>query len=59
LEPQLTLPQIDHVVDFAAAVESKTNKEQLDSKYDGGDHLHPNGAGYQAMAAAFPLDIFT
>ncbi|ORX98444.1 lipolytic enzyme [Clohesyomyces aquaticus] len=48
----------DHVVDFAAAVESKSAASQLDSKYDGGDHLHPNAAGYRAMADAFPLDIF-
>jgi len=24
-------------------------------KYDSGDHLHPNDAGYQAMANAFNL----
>ncbi|KAF1958993.1 SGNH hydrolase [Byssothecium circinans] len=48
----------DHVVDFAAAVESKTDPSKLNSKYNGGDSLHPNVAGYQAMANAFPLDIF-
>jgi lysophospholipase L1-like esterase len=48
----------DHVVDFAAAIENKANPANLDSKYNGGDSLHPNVAGYQAMANAFPLDIF-
>ncbi|KAF2643503.1 lipolytic protein-like protein G-D-S-L family [Massarina eburnea CBS 473.64] len=48
----------DHVVDFAAAVENKADPSKLDSKYNGGDSLHPNVAGYQAMANAFSLDIF-
>jgi lysophospholipase L1-like esterase len=26
--------------------------------YDSGDHLHPSAAGYQAMAAAIPLNLF-
>lgn len=49
---------VDHVVDFAAAVEDKNTVSQLASQYNGGDYLHPNGAGYQAMANAFPLDVF-
>ena len=28
-------------------------------QYDSGDHVLPNDAGYQAIAAAMPLDIFT
>lgn len=32
---------------------------QLLAKYDGGDHLHPNGAGYIAMADAVDLSIFS
>jgi lysophospholipase L1-like esterase len=27
--------------------------------YDSGDHLHPNNGGYQAMAQAVPLGLFT
>jgi lysophospholipase L1-like esterase len=27
------------------------------AKYDSGDHLHPNDAGYQAMANAIPLRL--
>jgi len=26
--------------------------------YDSGDHLHPNDAGYQAMADAVDLSLF-
>lgn len=48
----------DHTVDFAAIVESKTTPGQLDQKYNGGDYLHPNGAGYKAVADGFPLEIF-
>jgi hypothetical protein len=25
--------------------------------YDSGDHLHPNDAGYRALAAALPLEM--
>ncbi|KAF2876979.1 lipolytic enzyme [Massariosphaeria phaeospora] len=48
----------DHVVDFGGVLESKTTPGQLDAKYDGGDHLHPNAAGFKAMAEALPLEIF-
>jgi lysophospholipase L1-like esterase len=49
----------DHVVDFAKVVANPNTPSQLDSKYDGsGDHLHPNVAGYRAMADTVPLDIF-
>lgn len=54
----MTSGTFDHVVDFGAFVESKSTAGQLDPKYDGGDHLHPNGAGYKAIADQFPLDIF-
>ncbi|KAF2110171.1 lipolytic protein-like protein G-D-S-L family [Lophiotrema nucula] len=48
----------DHAVDFSAILESKTAAGQLDPKYNGGDYLHPNGAGYKALADQFPIDIF-
>lgn len=53
-----TKGNFDFVVDFAAAIENKADPTKMDSKYNGGDGLHPNVAGYQAMANAFPLDIF-
>jgi lysophospholipase L1-like esterase len=54
----LTSKTFDYTVDFSAAITSKSSADQIDSALHGGDHLHPNGAGYQAMANAFPLDIF-
>ncbi|KAF2022182.1 lipolytic protein-like protein G-D-S-L family [Aaosphaeria arxii CBS 175.79] len=48
----------DHTVDFSKAIENKSNPSQIDAKFHGGDSLHPNGAGYKAMADAFPLEIF-
>jgi lysophospholipase L1-like esterase len=49
----------DAVVDFDAAVRDAANPAQLAAKFDSGDHLHLNVAGYQAMADAFPLGVFT
>ncbi|GKT42877.1 uncharacterized protein ColSpa_03058 [Colletotrichum spaethianum] len=45
----------DHVVDFAGFI---GEGDKLKAQFDGGDHLHPNVAGYQEMANRFPLDIF-
>ncbi|KAH8645979.1 lipolytic enzyme [Tricladium varicosporioides] len=47
----------DFVVDFDKAVGDSGGK--LVSKYNGGDGLHPNVAGYQAMADAFDLAVFS
>ena len=49
----------DAVVDFDAIVRDPNNHTQLNPLYNSGDYLHPNVAGYQAIADAFPLDIFT
>ena len=48
----------DGTIDFAKSVADPNMPSQLASKYDGGDHLHPNPAGYQAIADSFPLDLF-
>lgn len=48
----------DHVIDFSAMVESKSTPGQLESRFHGGDYLHPNAAGYKAMSDGFPLEIF-
>ncbi|MBV9413384.1 MAG: SGNH/GDSL hydrolase family protein, partial [Solirubrobacterales bacterium] len=45
----------DGVIDFATAVADPNDPERLTPKYDSGDHLHPNAAGYRAMAAAVNL----
>ena len=42
----------DGVIDFAAVVADRQDPERLNPSFDSGDHLHPNAAGYRAMAAA-------
>ena len=51
----LTSGQYDAVVDFAAVVADPADPQQLNPAYDSGDHLHPNDAGYRALADAIPL----
>jgi lysophospholipase L1-like esterase len=45
----------DGVIDFASVVAEPGDPERLNPNYDSGDHLHPNAAGYRAMAAAVNL----
>jgi len=49
----------DAVVDFEAATRDPENPKRIRADFDPGDHLHPNDAGYQAMADAIDLGIFT
>jgi lysophospholipase L1-like esterase len=49
----------DAVVDFDAATRDPNNPKRLRPAFDPGDHLHPNDAGYAAMADAVDLSIFT
>lgn len=49
----------DAVVDFDAAVRDPQNPKQYRTDMQSGDHLHPSDAGYQAMADAIDLSIFT
>jgi lysophospholipase L1-like esterase len=44
--------EFDAVVDFERAVADPADPERIRPTYDSGDHLHPNAAGYQAMADA-------
>lgn len=48
----------DAVVDFEAAVRDQQDKKKFRAEFDPGDHLHPNDAGYQAMADAVDLTLF-
>jgi lysophospholipase L1-like esterase len=48
----------DAVVDFDAATRDTANPKRIRAEFDPGDHLHPNDAGYQAMADAINLAIF-
>ncbi len=50
--------EIDGVVDFDAAIRDPEHPARILAKYDSGDHLHPNDAGYQAMADSISLDLF-
>ena len=48
----------DAVVDFEAATRDPDHPKQFRPGFNNGDHLHPNDAGYQAMADAIDLSIF-
>ena len=48
----------DAVVDFDAVLRDPSNPRRLRPEFDPGDHLHPNDAGYQAMAKAIDLGRF-
>ncbi len=49
----------DAVIDFDAAMRDPARPERLRPEVDGGDHLHPNEAGYRVMADAIDLALFT
>ncbi|MGN6086887.1 SGNH/GDSL hydrolase family protein [Trinickia sp.] len=49
----------DGVIDFDAALRDSGHPDQLQRRFDSGDHIHPNDDGYTAMAAAVPLDWVT
>lgn len=48
---------IDGVIDFDKAMQDPSNPTTMLPAYDSGDHLHPNDAGYQAMANAIDLGL--
>ena len=50
-----TSGEYDAYVDFDKALADPGNPERLAPAYDSGDHLHPNDAGYRAMADAVEL----
>lgn len=47
----------DGFIDFEKAVRDPQNPDRMLAKYDGGDHLHPGDAGYQAMGEAVDLKL--
>jgi lysophospholipase L1-like esterase len=53
-----TSAAFDGVIDFAAAVRDPRNPHRFLPAYDSGDHLHPNDAGYKAMADSINLALF-
>ena len=49
----------DGVIDFDAAVRDPGQPTKIQQKFDSGDHLHPNDVGYEAMANAVDMRLFT
>ena len=47
----------DGVIDFDAAIRDPADPLMMNPAYDSGDHLHPNAAGYQAMADVIDLQM--
>jgi lysophospholipase L1-like esterase len=54
-----TSKAFDGVVDFEAATRDPGDANKFRADFDPGDHLHPNDAGYKAMAEAVDLTIFS
>ncbi|MBN8208982.1 SGNH/GDSL hydrolase family protein [Bacillus sp. NTK071] len=48
----------DAVIDFDKALRDPDDPEKFLSKYDSGDHLHPNDDGYKKMAETVDLSVF-
>ena len=48
----------DGVIDFDVATRDAASPTKFLPQYDSGDHLHPNDAGYQAMANVVDLALF-
>jgi lysophospholipase L1-like esterase len=48
----------DAVIDFDKAIRDPAQPTRILPAYDSGDHLHPNDAGYQAMADFIDLRLF-
>jgi len=53
----LTAHAFDGVIDFAKAVQDPFDRLYMDPAYNSGDNLHPNDAGYEAMANAINLRL--
>jgi lysophospholipase L1-like esterase len=53
-----TSGEYDAVIDFDAVIRDPANPAHMLPAYDGGDHIHPNDAGTQAMANAIDLRLF-
>jgi lysophospholipase L1-like esterase len=54
-----TSGEFDGVIDFDQATRDPADVLAFHPNFDSGDHLHPNDAGYAAMANAVDLALFT
>jgi lysophospholipase L1-like esterase len=52
-----TSSEFDGVIDFDAVVRDPDHPSRILSRFASEDHLHPNDAGYQAMADAIDLSL--
>jgi lysophospholipase L1-like esterase len=48
----------DAVIDFDAVLRDPAHPTRLRPSFDSGDHLHPDAAGYAAMAGTIDLSLF-
>ena len=53
-----TSGSFDAVIDFERAIRDPAQPSRIRPAYDSGDHLHPNDAGYRAMAEIIDLRLF-
>lgn len=53
-----TTTEIDGFIDFDAATRDVANPRRMQKDLQSGDWLHPNDAGYKAMAEAIDLSLF-
>jgi lysophospholipase L1-like esterase len=53
-----TSGEYDAVIDFDKVVRDPNNPTKILPAFDSGDHLHPNDAGYKAMADSIDLRLF-
>jgi lysophospholipase L1-like esterase len=51
--------ELDAVIDFDRVLGDPAHPSRLLPAYDSGDHLHPNDAGYAAMAGAVPARLLS
>jgi lysophospholipase L1-like esterase len=54
-----TSGEYDAVIDFDRVLRDPNSPSKILALYDSGDHGHPNDAGYQALADAIDLRLFT
>ena len=53
-----TSGEYDAVIDFDKVTRDPANPRQFLPAFNSGDQLHPNDAGYQAMANSIDLKLF-
>jgi lysophospholipase L1-like esterase len=52
-----TRKEYDAVFDFDAVLRDPHDPAKMQAKFDSGDHLHPNDAGYEALASVIDISL--